>query len=278
MKEVLRRCLERLPAPLPLLTQDAYRHVRYSKIRRERRLRRRILKKTRWSGSVVQGPFQGMRYFPRSCGSTILPKLLGTYECEIAPAVEAIAASGCDRVVDVGAAEGYYAVGLALRIPGVPLIGFEMDASARYYLRRLVRLNGVEDRVEIRGECGLEELAESLEGAARPVVVCDCEGAEGVLLDPDRVPGLRRAWLLVETHDDIVPGVSARVKSRFAATHDVETVRSRPRGPADLPPGCDLTPEEVVEATDEYRSRAEWLFLKPKGDEAEGRPAPENAA
>ena len=85
------------------------------------------------------------------------------------------------------------------------------------------------------------------------------------------MPGLRRAWLLVETHDDIVPGVSARVKNRFAATHDVETVRSRPRGPADLPPGCDLTPEEVVEATDEYRSRAEWLFLKPKGDEAEGR-------
>lgn len=264
MKQMIRRCVESLPAPLPVLTQDALRLVRYPKIRRERRLRQQILQKTGWSGAVAQGPFQGMQYYPRSYGSTILPKLMGTYEREIMPEVEAIVASGADRIIDVGAAEGYYAVGLCLRTPTTRLVAFEMNASARYYLKRLARLNGVEARITLRGECTPGSLQEALEGSARPVVLCDCEGAEDLLLDPDRVPGLRGAMVLVETHDAMVAGVTDRLRERFAATHDVRLVCSKPRKPADLPEVCrDLTTEEAFEAMDEYRRHATWLFMTP---------------
>lgn len=264
MKQLLRRYVERLPAPLPVLTHDAFVYIRYPKIRKEGRIRRRILRKTQWSGQIVQGPFRGMRYSLSSYCSTILPKLFGTYESELAPAIEAIVGSGCDKIVDIGAAEGYYAVGLALRAPGVPIVGFEMNPSARYFLRRLIRLNAVENRIEIRGECDAVSLAEVLDGAEHPVVICDCEGAEDFLLDPDRIAALRRSWVLVETHDDMVPGVSGRVRERFLETHDIEIIRNRPRTRADLPPGFDFTAEEVAEAVDEYRSWAEWLFMRPK--------------
>ena len=94
-----------------------------------------------------------MGFIPLASSRTTMPMLLGTYECELNPAVETICEAGCDRIIDIGAAEGYYAVGMALRNPGVPLVGFEMNASVRYYLRRLARRNGVRPRIKILGEC-----------------------------------------------------------------------------------------------------------------------------
>ena len=148
-----------------------------------------------------------MGYIPLASSRTTLPMLLGTYECELNPAVETICGAGCDRIVDIGAAEGYYAVGMALRNPGVPLVCFEMNASVRYYLRRLARRNGVRPRIKILGECTPAALETALDGAERPAIICDCEGAEDLLLDPVRVPSLRRALILVETHEGMVDGV-----------------------------------------------------------------------
>jgi hypothetical protein len=190
--------------------------------------------------------------------------LLGTYECELHPAVETICGAGCDRIVDIGAAEGYYAVGMALRNPGVPLVGFEMNASVRYYLRRLARRNGVRPRIKILGECTPAALETALAGAERPAVICDCEGAEDLLLDPVRVPSLGGALILVETHEGMVDGVEDHLRERFAATHEIEFIRSRARTLDDLPAGCDLSEAEADAAMDEHRRHAEWMFMRPK--------------
>src|SRR4051812_39839796 len=45
MKALIRTRIERIPAPWPVLIEDAYRYVRYSRIRRERRVQRRILRR-----------------------------------------------------------------------------------------------------------------------------------------------------------------------------------------------------------------------------------------
>ena len=63
--------------------------------------------------SVTSGPFAGMRYIDASFGSAYIPKLLGTYEQELSNVLAGIIAKRPKAVVDVGAAEGYYAVGLA---------------------------------------------------------------------------------------------------------------------------------------------------------------------
>src|SRR4051794_16020529 len=142
-----------MPAPLPILTQDSLRYLRYPRLRREWRRKRRILAKLPRPRRVARGPFEGMGYISLSSSRTLLPKLLGTYESELGPAVEEICRAGCDRMVVVGAAEGYYAVGMALRNPGVPITCFEMDPSERHYLRRIARRNGVRRRITIAGEC-----------------------------------------------------------------------------------------------------------------------------
>jgi hypothetical protein len=264
MKRIIKQGIECMPAPLPVLTLESLQYLRYPRIRRERRMQRRILAKLTGPRRVEQGPFAGMGYFPMASSRTALPMLLGTYESELNPSVEEICRAGCDRIVVVGAAEGYYAVGMALRDPAASLTCFEMNPSVRHYLRRLARHNGVRERLEILGECTTAGLDAALAGAERPAIICDCEGAEDVLLDPARVPDLRRALILVETHEGMVVGVEDHLLERFAPTHDIEVIRSRPRTRGDLPGAYDLTDDEAAVAMDEHRRHAEWMFMRLK--------------
>src|ERR1700722_2566319 len=73
---------------------------------------------------VRTGPFAGMRYGSVSVGSAYIPKLLGIYERELSSFIEAACLKRPDLIVDVGAAEGYYAVGLAVRNPTAKVIAF----------------------------------------------------------------------------------------------------------------------------------------------------------
>ncbi|HWE40194.1 MAG TPA: hypothetical protein VG406_26820 [Isosphaeraceae bacterium] len=277
MKQAIKHLVERAPGPFPLATLEALRALRYPEVRSRQRLVRRLFAKVGKPSHIVCGPFAGMRYDARAYCSAILPKFLGTYELEIAPGIEAVAASASDVIVDIGAAEGYYAVGLALRVPTARLVAFEMYPPARALLSRHARRNGVADRVEIRGECTLDALAEALDGAERPAVVCDCEGAEDVLLDPDRIAALRRAIVLVESHEGMVAGVNDRLRDRFGASHDVTLIPSRPRTVADLPDGVALDPDEAAAAMDEQRDWAEWFLMTPKRSEHGPGTGPESS-
>jgi hypothetical protein len=125
---------------------------------------------------VHAGPFVGMRYVDASIGSCFIPKLLGTYERELACRVEWICRKQPKLVIDVGAAEGYYAIGLAFRIPQARVVAFELDETGQSALSAMARLNGVADRLTVRGRCEPQGLAAALEGDLAPVVICDVEG------------------------------------------------------------------------------------------------------
>ncbi len=102
---------------------------------------------------VRLGPFAGMRYIDHSIGSAYLPKLLGTYERELGMVIEEICSCRPGLIVDVGAAEGYYAVGLALRNPRARVVAFESQPVGRTALCKMAALNGVAAQVEIHGRC-----------------------------------------------------------------------------------------------------------------------------
>ena len=71
---------------------------------------------------VRNGPFAGMRYpGVQSVCSTIVPKLIGCYEKELHSVIELICSQQYNSVVDIGCAEGYYAVGLAMRLQNAQL-------------------------------------------------------------------------------------------------------------------------------------------------------------
>jgi hypothetical protein len=212
---------------------------------------------------VLAGPFQGLRYLGAS-GSGLLPKLAGCYELELQPAVEESLLRDYERVVNIGSGEGYYAVGYARRLPAATVHAFDDDPLARQRLRRLARRNGVRSRIRIGGRCGWDDLARILRG--RCVVICDCEGCELGLLDPDRVSALRTSDLLVELHDFLDPTISRTIESRFAATHAITFVAA---GDRDVVLGGDLlapfTPGQRAAIVEEGRPPGmHWAWARAK--------------
>src|SRR4051794_1854353 len=102
-------------------------------------LNRKTFKET--AGQVRAGVFAGMKYVNASYGSCYIPKLLGIYERELNEAIETASAAAPDTVVDIGAAEGYYAIGLCRRLPAAKIVAYEMSESARRLLAEMAALN-----------------------------------------------------------------------------------------------------------------------------------------
>ncbi len=101
-------------------------------------------------------------------GIPLAPKLLGTYELELFPVVRHIARGDYDLIVNVGAGEGYYAVGLLALMPEVRSVVFEIGEKRRRLIGELAVLNGVQDRIAVHGWATADSLQSALERARRP--------------------------------------------------------------------------------------------------------------
>ena len=175
---------------------------------------------------VRSGPFLGMKYpHRRSVGSAFFPKLLGSYERELHPLFEKLCLRHYEDVVDVGCAEGYYAVGMALRMPSARVLAFDTDPAARTMCEEMAACNGVRDRVIIGAFCDASTLQTTLSAGAC-LVICDCEGYEKQLFAPELMSRLAGCDVLVEVHDFVDPTISATLRERFGVTHDLQVVHS----------------------------------------------------
>ncbi len=175
---------------------------------------------------VRSGAFKGLVYpFRKSAGSTFLPKLLGCYEMELHSHVEMFCSKQYDLIIDVGCAEGYYAVGLATRFPGIKVIAFDIDADARALCGAFASANGVADRVIIECECTPSTLLEVI-AEQRCLIVLDCEGYEHELFSALDSESVAKCDLIIEVHDFDDRRTSELISSRFADTHQLTVVRS----------------------------------------------------
>jgi hypothetical protein len=220
-------------------------------------------------GRIIAGPFAGMtlhrsRYTPHY----YLGFILGSHELEIRPAIEQIVARRYRTILNVGAADGYYAVGFARRLPSTRVVAFEENTRIHPLLARSAEANGVRAQIDIRGRCDLGNFGQELERAGDDVLVLtDIEGGEFEVLDPEVVPGLRRADILVESHDAVVPGCTEALIARFSATHHIQRYHARARLLSDFPGGflpslARIAPQAVVAGMDERRTGIqEWLYL-----------------
>jgi len=220
------------------------------------------------NSTVRSGPFRGMNYLRESSGSVLAPKLLGIYERELHKAIEEAIALPFQRVVDIGAAEGYYCVGFATRMPNAKILAYEMYEPAHLLLKELANLNHVAGQVEIRGTCTIDEMNSALAPSIPTLVVCDAEGAEAYLLDPLRVPALGEAHILVELHDFIIGGLSEVIRKRFESTHQVEQILAEARSRSEFPFSSFITrrfPGYVDFAVSDCRPPGmSWFWMRPK--------------
>lgn len=214
---------------------------------------------------VMQGPLQGLDFLPQSAEGCHIAKLLGCYEQPLQPYIEQAIQKQYATILNIGCAEGYYAVGMAKRMPGTRVLAHDLNPKALDISAALAQKNGVSDRVTIGGLFTPDDFATHAEQDV--LVMCDIEGAERELLNPESAPALQSMDIIVESHECLIPGITQLLIDRFKATHNITLVQDDGQRQLVKPPAwfLNLAHLDQLLATWEWRSGpTPWLVMKPK--------------
>lgn len=276
MKSLIKRTIEqavRIDWLWKLLSATIVPFSRYAEAARRREESREILAlqcKTIVSDLIVMnGVFAGMKY-PQmvSIGSELFPKLLGSYEKELEPLFELICNNDYTEIVDIGCAEGYYAVGLAMRIRTATVFAFDTNRDAIRLCRSMADVNDVSERVITGLYCDADTLT-SLPLSRRALIISDCEGFEKELFTIANVPFFARHELLIEVHDFIDIEISSYLRELFMPTHSIEVYQSID----DIKKAQEYRYKELRGLSLKQRKQVlgecrpaimEWFYLKPR--------------
>lgn len=219
---------------------------------------------------ILNGPFKGMKYIDSSNGSQLLPKLVGCYEEPIHKWIYEIIEKGeYATIIDVGCAEGYYAVGFAIATKSKPkILAFDIDKHALENAKKLAKINSVSDAIYFRDKFNTSIIDEIYEANpnTQTLVFMDVEGAELDLLNPITGPAILRCDVLVELHDCFNPGLTERIIEYFQKTHYLEIVIDYPwRKRNYFLNSKDFTKEDEQLLFDERRPMAmRWMYATAK--------------
>ena len=185
----------------------------------------RTLTKVYEKRAILGGPFRGMNYISEAQGSVLIPKLLGIYERELNLVIDSLCRQPFQTIYVIGAGEGYYAVGMALKIPMARVFAYEANESAHKLISEVAEQNGVSARVSILGLCADEDMR-----AVKPdsLVIMDVEGAEERLLDPVKFSGLQSSTILFEAHQP-PEETQTLILAKFKQTHSILRIDSEVR-------------------------------------------------
>jgi hypothetical protein len=206
--------------------------------------------------TVQDGPFRGMRY-TRAAVLThhTTPSLLGTYERQLYPLLQE-AAARCDFIVDIGSAEGYFAVGLA-RLTGKRVVAFDVNSKERQMVRDMAALNQVSQLMTISDWCSSARLVDLVRGQ-RVLVFCDIDGGEFNLFNSAAVEALSGCDLFIELHGTRQEnrGLVERFVGRdpMILDHPNEIVGAERLA---------LLGADAERLSVEYRGPQQWLVLRP---------------
>ena len=140
-----------------------------------------------FNATVGYGPLKGLKFADQYWwGMTDRASMiLGLYEREVLDALIELSASR-RTFIDIGAADGYYSVGVLVNGLFDCSYSFERSERAQEVLRQNAERNGVADKVHIHGAAHAEfykDLPRDI--LSKSVLLIDIEGAEFDLLTPD---------------------------------------------------------------------------------------------
>lgn len=213
---------------------------------------------------VMQGPLAGMDFVPSSAEGCHIAKLLGTYEQPLQPFIEQAIRKQYSTIINIGCAEGFYAVGMARRMPNTKVFAFDLNAKAQQVCSDLAKRNNVADQVQIDGLFTPSNFAKYAESSV--LLMCDIEGAEKELLIPEQTPALRYMDLIVESHECLIPGITQLLIDRFHETHQITLVNDDGQRLLEKPPTWfnKLPHLDQLLAVWEWRSGpTPWLVMSP---------------
>ena len=160
-------------------------------------------------GGVVQnGPFKGLKLGgdANTSAGNLGAKIFGLYETEVLDKIQEL--GPFTDIVNFGAADGYFALGVLVGKLARRSICFELTEQGRASIGRSARNNGLIQQVEVRGavdESVGDQLVELRISPTKTLILCDIEGAEFTIFTAKLLSQLAGASLIVELHDRLMP-------------------------------------------------------------------------
>jgi hypothetical protein len=174
---------------------------------------------------VLNGPFKGLKYPSLDITeAALIPKIVGSYEAQLHPVLQEIFKRPYTDIIDVGSAEGYYAVGLATKMPGTTVHCFDINEKDLEFSKAMAKHNNV-NNLTYNKECSPATLI-NFRFKGRGLIFCDCEGFELQLFTEEVVRSLKNVDVLVELHDIANPIISSEILTRFQHTHTFRVVNN----------------------------------------------------
>lgn len=218
--------------------------------------------------AVSAGPFAGMRiaHLATWGDGDLLAKLNGTYEAELYTAFNEIKGIPFQCVINIGCAEGYYAVGAALALNTTFVLAVDIDDAALSATRANAEMNGVAEKLRFRSGLDAAGVCEVVDPATCNLVISDCEGFELEVFSGAAIEALRNSYCLIECHDHLGRDVVGTLTSRFRESHDVIEFAAGERDLSEHSFLGTLHGFDRWVATFENRPEGmRWLFARPIG-------------
>jgi hypothetical protein len=214
---------------------------------------------------VMQGALAGLDFIEQSSEGCHIAKLLGCYEQPLQPYIQQAIEANYHTILNIGCAEGYYAVGMARHMTNTKVMAYDLNPTAQTTCQALADKNNVSDRVTIGALFTHEDFAQYAN--THTLVLCDIEGAEKDLLDPIKAPALKGMDIIVESHEAMHPGLTQELVNRFQDTHNITYIQDNgQRQLANMPAWFNnLAHLDQLLAVWEWRSGATpWLVMYSK--------------
>lgn len=228
-----------------------------------------IVRKVSPELQVLNGPFQGLKYPSLDITeATLVPKIVGSYESQLHTILQRIFDTPYSDIIDVGCAEGYYAVGFASRMPNTTIHCFDVNESDLNFCRRMAKHNNLNNLI-YNNLCTQATLI-NFNFKGRGLIFSDCEGFELELFTEEVVGKLTNVDVLVELHDNVNPIISSEILMRFQHTHNFQVINNLNVDVAELTGLEQLSEKDKEFAVFEHRGGInknifmEWAFLTSK--------------
>ena len=179
---------------------------------RRKKLALQIAERFNWQ--VGFGPFAGMKISPTGWWdqTDLASKILGFYEAEVLDVLLRLDKARYPYFVDLGAADGYYAIGAAYSGMFRKSFCFEMSAQGRAVIQTNAALNQVSESMEVFGyaDSDFDKALPQIDPSTM-VLLVDIEGGEFALFSDVVVERLKDATILIELHEFMVDDGAAKL-------------------------------------------------------------------
>ena len=170
----------------------------------------------KFSNTIAYGVFKGMKMSDKVWWGKydVASKILGQYESHVIDKIVQLS-NECDTFIDIGAADGYFAIGAVKSELYSKSICFELSEIGQKVIIENSKLNDISDSVAVYGVATEDSIKDILSQNEKAVVLCDIEGAEFDVLTVGMLEVLKNCSIIIELHDTFTAGADNRREKLF---------------------------------------------------------------